>query len=287
MPNDTFTSPLFSAMSKRVSILSGSQRAEFEALGILKIEQFIPDEAISFARKAILSRFEALDYAQNGEWRLDDRPRSKWPDKGYSANQIGNKIEDVGLLLDEPSIKPIIAELLENAELDTGMFKRPQVLVTLPNEEEWFMPNYGWHCDNPRLASGNRPGVQIFILLSDIKAQGGGTLAVSGSHHLLNNGSFIRPRDITRQLRKHSFFSALMGARHDSIAQFQDQQDTTQPREYTDLSITEMIGAAGDVYFMDTRVIHSGSPNAKDQPRMMATHRFVRSEMVAEIEANR
>lgn len=267
-------------------MLSGKQREEFEASGVLKIEQLISKEAVSGAREGVLSRFETLNYASNGNWCLDERPRSIWPDKGYSAKKIGNKIKEVELLLDQPGVKPIIQHLMADAELDTQMFKRPQVLVTLPNAEEWFIPNDGWHLDNPRLASGVRSGVQIFILLSDIEPRGGGTLAVSGSHQLLNDGSFIRPRDVTQRLRKLPFFEALLKARHTSIAKFRDQHGAIQTPEDTRLEIVEMTGNAGDAYFMDTRIVHSGAPNAKDRPRMMVTHRFVRTDMIKEIEAN-
>lgn len=263
-------------------MLSAYQRAEFDASGVLKVDSLISEQAIIRARCKVLSRFEALSFSRNSEWQLDDRLRSKWPDKGYSAKQIGNKIEDVEHLLDEPGIKPIIDDLLAHAHLDEQMFKRPQILVTLPNEGAWFMPNDGWHVDIPRLASGHRAGVQIFILLDEVKSQGGGTLAVSGSHHLLNNGDFIRSRDVTKQLRKHPFFHELMLAHHSSI----DEVSNPDSGERVDLAIVEMTGAAGDAYFMDTRVIHSGAPNVNDQPRMMATHRFVRADTVAEMLAN-
>ncbi|MEO1476251.1 MAG: phytanoyl-CoA dioxygenase family protein [Pseudomonadota bacterium] len=267
-------------------ILSEHQRAEFEASGILKMESLISKETIIRACSAILSRFEALNLSQNGEWQLEDRPRLKWPDKGYSTKQIGNKIEDVESLLDEPVIRPIIDDLLEHADLDKDMFKRPQILVTLPNKDDWFMPSDGWHVDIPRLASGDRAGVQIFILLDEIKPQGGGTLAVAGSHQLLNRGDFIRSRDVTKQLRKHPFFHELMLERHSSLNVGRNLDGTKPSEEEIELAVIEMTGAPGDAYLMDTRVIHSGAPNVKDQPRMMATHRFVRADAVAEMRAN-
>lgn len=267
-------------------MLSEHQRAEFDASGVLKIDSLISEQAIIRAHREVLSRFEALNFSRNRKWKLDDRLRSKWPDKGYSTKQIGNKIEDVEHLLDEPGIKPIVDDLLAHADLDEHMFKRPQILVTLPNEGAWFMPNDGWHVDIPRLTSGHRAGVQIFILLDEVQSQGGGTLAVSGSHHLLNNGDFIRSRDVTKQLRKHPFFHELMLVHHSSIDKVSNSEVTKPSGERIDLAIVEMTGAAGDVYFMDTRVVHSGAPNVNDQPRMMATHRFVRADSVAEMLAN-
>lgn len=267
-------------------IISERQRAEFDVSGVMKVEALNSEAAIFRARNAILSRFESLNLCVNGEWQLDDKLRSKWPDKGYSAKQIGNKIEDVGRLLDEPAIEPIINSLLEHADLDKHMFKRPQILVTLPNEGDWFVPKDGWHVDIPRLASGLRSGVQIFILLNEVKPQGGGTLFVSGSHRFLNNSGFVRSRDVTKRLRKHPFFHKLMSADHRSINGFRRPEDTEHSDEDINLNIVEMIGAPGDVYFMDTRVIHSGAPNIQDQPRVMATYRFVRADAVLEMLAN-
>jgi hypothetical protein len=42
-------------------------------------------------------------------------------------------------------------------------------------------------------------------------------------------------------------------------------------------------GAPGDAYFTDLRVLHSGAPNAADRPRIMATHRFVRTDVMQEL----
>lgn len=261
-------------------MLTEHQRTEFEFSGVLKINALLSEQAISCARSAILARFEALGLARDGKWQIEGRPKSKWPDKGYSAKTIGNKLEEVERLLDEPGIRTVVDTLLDHAAIDRQLFKRPQNLVTLPNEGAWFMPHDGWHVDFARLKSGRLAGVQIFILLSEIRQQGGATLVVSGSHRLLNNGHFIRASDVTKQLRKDPFFGALMSAPCLSIADFQSAASS----EYaTDLSIVELTGSPGDAYFMDMRVLHSASPNVSDQPRMIATHRFLRADALSEL----
>lgn len=40
-----------------------------------------------------------------------------------------------------------------------------------------------------------------------------------------------------------------------------------------ELQVIELTGAPGDVWLMDLRVLHSLSPNATDQPRLMAAQR--------------
>lgn len=262
-------------------MLSEHQRAMFEFSGILKVNSLLSEQAISRARNAILSRFEALGLSRHGEWQLDDRPKAKWPDKGYSAKAIGNKIGEVERLIQAPGIKPIVDIFLEHAALDIQMFKRPQILVTLPNGGSWFMPNDGWHVDFPRLANGQRAGVQIFILLSEIESQGGATFVVAGSHRLLNDGRFIRSSDVTKQLKNESFFQRLMLAPSSSIDDFQLSKDMNHCAQRVDLGVVELTGHPGDVYFMDMRVLHSASPNASNQPRIMATHRFIRADAIS------
>lgn len=266
-------------------MLTNDQQAEFDFYGVLKVNSLLSTQAISRARTSVVSRFEGLGFSRHGNWCLEGKARSSWPDKGYSAKSIGNKIEDVERLLDEPGVKPIVDELLAHADLDRQFFKRPQILVTLPNEGEWCMPKGGWHVDIARVASGRRPGVQVFILLSEIKPQGGGTLVVSGSHRLLNDGDFIRSRDVTKLLRKEPFFRELMSDAYPSIDGFLNPDNSKSAPQHSDLSVIELTGSPGDAYFMDMRAIHSAAPNMSDEPRMMATHRFLRADVASELTA--
>jgi hypothetical protein len=49
------------------------------------------------------------------------------------------------------------------------------------------------------------------------------------------------------------------------------------------LEVLELTGSAGDAYFTGLRVLHTGAPNAGDHPRIMATHRFVRADVMQEL----
>ncbi|MGH8144053.1 MAG: hypothetical protein ACREU2_16240, partial [Steroidobacteraceae bacterium] len=62
-------------------------------------------------------------------------------------------------LLDEPALLSTVIALLDGHTFDRTVYKRPQVLFTLPNSDSWTVPTT-WHVDVPRLASGRRPGVQ-------------------------------------------------------------------------------------------------------------------------------
>jgi ectoine hydroxylase-related dioxygenase (phytanoyl-CoA dioxygenase family) len=162
------------------------------------------------------------------------------------------------------------------------MYSRPQVLFTLPNSDTWTVPT-GWHVDIPRLAGGMCPGVQLFTFLDTVEPRGGGTLVIAGSHRLLNEGRVIKVRQMRNLLCRDAYF--------------RDLYCDTQPRDRTSLlgqavkvgdvtlEVMEMTGAPGDAYLTDLRVLHSGAPNATGRPRVMATHRFVREDIMDELAA--
>lgn len=264
-------------------MLTDAQHSEFEALGVLKVNSLFSVQAIERARISILKRFEPLRLSQGGEWQLDDTARVNWPEKGYKAKDIGNKIEEVERLLDEPGVKPMANALLDDAKLDHEFFKRPQILVTLPIAGEWFMPNNGWHVDVPRLSTGACPGVQIFILLSEIKPGGGGTLAIAGSHKLLNGEGFVRSRDVTKRLWAKTLFQEFMSEPRSTLDWFEVHAPTA---ESVEVKVVELTGSPGDAYFIDLRTLHSGAPNMSQEPRMMATHRFLTADAAKEMAAN-
>lgn len=263
-------------------MLTQDQQSEFETWGVLKVNSLLSAHTVERARSSILQRFETLGLARHGAWNLNGVPKATWPEKGYKAKDIGNKVEDVERLLDEPGIQPMANALLGDAALDHEFFKRPQILVTLPNAGDWFMPHNGWHVDVPRLSTGQCPGVQVFVLLSDIKPQGGGTLAISGSHKLINDTGFVRSRDVTRRLKDEPSIRDFMAGPRASIDWFETNQMTAK----FGLKVVELTGSPGDAYYIDLRTVHCGAPNMGAEPRMMATHRFLTAAAAAEMQAN-
>ena len=263
-------------------MLTADQQAEFNRSGVLKVDSLLSRAAVNVGRAAVLKRFERIGLSDSKRWLLDGIPRSDWPEKGYRTKDIGNTVQAVEKLLDEPGVRSIADKLLGHAELDCEFFKRPQILVTLPNSGEWFVPYGGWHVDEPRLSNGQCPGVQVFILLREIKPQGGGTLAIAGSHKLLNNGGFVQSRDVTKRLRKEPPLKDFMSHPRSSIDWFETGEVTTQS---SGLKVVELTGSPGDAYFIDLRTLHSGAPNMRDEPRVMATHRFLKADAAAEMTA--
>ena len=259
--------------------LSPEQRAEYAERGVLKLPGLIPAETIRRAREAVLVPLAQLGLWQDGAWRLDALPRPQWPATGLKTSKaIGNKRPELEALIDEPDLLAAVDQLLDGHRFDRRVFKRPQFMFTLPNIDAWRMPD-GWHADGPRFASGVSPGVQLFGCLDDVGPGGGGTCVVAGSHRLANaEARFLRARDLRGILSREPFFRELWAGRGGEAGVLPKARIDGVPVE-----VVECVGAPGDVWLTDLRILHSGAPNAADRPRMMFTHRFMRADLLREM----
>lgn len=260
--------------------LSDDQRSQFERDGVLKLERLLDPAAVALAREAVLRPLERLGLWRDGNWRLDERPRPKWPDTGLKpARDIGHRHPEVEALIQQPALKAVVDHLLEGADFDRKVYPRPQVLASLPHTHGWVLPR-GWHTDTPRLARGGSPGIQVFMFLDSVRPRGGGTLVVAGSHHLLNTGRNMKVNEITAALRSEPFFQHLFSGHAGAAnAEVLPVGRVGGAR----LEVVELVGQPGDVWLMDLRALHAAAPNCSDRPRLMATHRFVRADRMPEI----
>jgi ectoine hydroxylase-related dioxygenase (phytanoyl-CoA dioxygenase family) len=267
----------------QITLLTSQQRDEFDRLGVLRLKGLLSAERVRRAREAVLRPLERLGLWRDGSWRLDAVARPRWPDSGLKTSKaIGNKQPDIEALIQDPALLAIVDELLEGQPFDRTVYRRPQVLFTLPNAEAWTVPT-GWHVDGPRLASGRGHGVQLFTFLDAVEPGGGGTLVVTGSHRLLNEGRAIRIAEMRRLLCRDAFFRRLYcDPPIDEVART-DLMSETRVMGDVELSIVELTGEPGDVYLADLRVLHAAAPNTADHPRVMATDRFVRVDVMEEL----
>lgn len=124
----------------------------------------------------------------------------------------------------------------------------------------------------PRLANGGVPGMQIFAFLETVEPGGGGTLAVTGSHRLLNTGVRRSSGELRKELKQERYFAELMSNQTDDRLRFLREDGHVGDVE---LQVVEMTGEAGDVYFMDLRLLHTAAPNTLQIPRIMLTKRYL------------
>ncbi len=270
----------------RQSILTREQLDEFGRRGVLRLTGLLSAERVWRAREAVLRPLQRLGLWKAGAWNLNALPRPQWPETGLKTSKvIGNRYPELSALVEDPALAAAIDALLEGRPYQRPRpNRRPQVLFTLPNAQTWTVPS-GWHSDSPRLASGQSAGVQLFAFLDVVEARGGGTLAIAGSHRLLNEGRAIRPSEMRRLLRADPFFADLMFT--DPAADDATQRAKLLHRSgavrNVQLQIVEMTGVPGDVWLMDLRVLHVGSPNATKRPRMMLTFRYERTDLLREV----
>lgn len=128
-----------------------------------------------------------------------------------------------------------------------------QLLISLPNQGAWTLNGLNWHTDISSSDQQRIPGIQAFILIDDIKAHGGATLALAGSHLLASR------RESSGRIRE------MLRAAGDRESELRSRN----------LSIVEMSGQAGDIYLMDMRLLHTPSINSTKNVRMAATVRYL------------
>jgi hypothetical protein len=266
-----------------LTTLTPQQHDAFSRRGVLRLEGLLSPSRVTAARDFVLRRMEQLGLWKDGAWRLGDRPRPKYPDSGLKTSKVvGNRHPELEALAEEPALRAAVDALLGGRPFDRKMHPRPQLLFTLPNADAWVLPT-AWHADAPRLPSGQAPGVQLFACLDHVGPRGGGTLAIAGSHRLLDDGRHIRAKDLRRELGREPFFRPLWGPQPVPWA-----DDQPLPRGIvgdTELEVLELTGAPGDAYLIDLRTLHSGAANAANRPRMMITDRFIPADLAEEIAA--
>jgi ectoine hydroxylase-related dioxygenase (phytanoyl-CoA dioxygenase family) len=156
-----------------------------------------------------------------------------------------------------------------------------QVLMTFPVRGPWTVPQKIWHLDYaaPGWLDG-LPGIQIFLLLDRVESRGGGTLAVAGSHQLVQRlrekagpGYEGRSSEVRKALRRavpwlRDLWSADQG--EDRVQRF---MGATTRFEDVPLRVVEMTGDPGDVILMHPWLLHAPALNCRRRARMMLTER--------------
>lgn len=263
-------------------ILTQYQRKQFDLTGVLHISRLLAPELTERAQAAVRRNLATSGLWSDGAWNLKAVPRPVWPDNGWKnpSRTLSNRRGDVAALLDDANLQSVVDALLEHRPYDHAAVSA-HLLFTLPNADKWFLPPH-WHTDVPRLASGAFPGVQTFTFLDSVRERGGGTAIISGSHKLLNDGRTIRPKHLPGLLvREHAFFRELFGKETLYFEPGAPLPSATV--NGAELRVMELMGEAGDVWFMDLRVLHATAPNASGRPRIMITSRFHRADLKDEV----
>jgi hypothetical protein len=257
--------------ARKQSMFTAIERENFAVHGLINRKNFLPPEKLACARKVIFQQLAQAGLWCNGDWSLDNSPQATELAAGMPLVKPLNRHP---MLIDLVSGEvAAAASALVNARPVFPMSAHPALLFTLPNATMWTVPHQNWHVDLPRLPDGDIPGVQIFALLESVKPGGGGTLAVTGSHRLLNKkGVRTSSTDLRKQLKQDRYFAELLA---DNTADRLRFLRAAGQVGNVALQVVEMVGEAGDLYFMDLRMLHTIAPNTQPIPRLMLTQRYL------------
>ncbi|HEX7153353.1 MAG TPA: phytanoyl-CoA dioxygenase family protein [Thermoanaerobaculia bacterium] len=235
--------------------LTDQDRAHFTDTGLLHLRGLIPRGKTTAAREAILAELARLGARAGGKWHT-----SKLPPRLRHQPQFDDVIPQELV----PSLNDLAGRELRPA------LPHPQLLLTPPQKLPWSVPHLGWHLDVKSPSRDELPGIQLFVLLDDVAPQGGGTVAIAGSHklHRAKSGAAVSAHQV---LQTDPLYAALFTPATSNRTRFLSPVDV---RGVT-VQVIEMHGKAGDVYLMDMRIVHAPATNATKNARMMLTQRYL------------
>jgi len=190
----------------------------------------------------------------------------------------------------DPILTPAVTEVLDDL-LGEGRWLRPEplgnLLMTPPQEGDWQLPHKMWHMDSPApgWVDASIPGAQVFLLLDQLTPHAGGTLAVGGSHRLVQSLPERASRDyeghsgqVRRALRARVPWLRELWQQGPSETRIARFMEPTSEHDAVPLRVLEMTGAPGDVFVMHIWTLHAGSMNSSDRMRMMVNAHCFRSD---------
>lgn len=253
--------------------LTPAQREVFDRAGVLRLPAFFPVADI----EVMADRLWADLGRRFGIVR--DRPET-WTKVRPGQFQA---LERSGAFdrLESPTMMD-----LADALLGAGAWERPgrwgQPLVTFPSAT-CDLPRAMWHLDYPVVDDKvvGLSALKAFTFLEPVLPRGGGTLYVSGSHHLAMEAARVvglpaPSAKIRERLRAdHAWFAQLWAAQGDKVGGLVGAE--THVRDLR-LRVEEMTGDPGDLVIMHPALLHGLSHNALDRPRMMLAQGLVRAE---------
>jgi len=153
-------------------------------------------------------------------------------------------------------------------------------LISFPKQDDaaWTVVADGWHWDTDLATHLDGPrSLLIFAVFSHIEPQGGGTLLLAGSHHLLQRfftamtpAQQAAKRKAQREqfYRSSPYLAMLTGKAPydgDRIAQFMAEADDNGVA----VRVVEVTGQPGDAFICHPSLVHAVSSNCRTVPRLM------------------
>lgn len=263
-------------------VLSSEERAHFDKWGYVRVTQAL-SEAFAERVRTVIWRKLAAQYG------ILETDVSTWKPEWCGINK--DKIDGSARTEVTPRLAGAIDQLLG------GRPWRPirtfgGLLMTMPeqNPQAWEVVSKGWHFDNDPCAYIGSPNeLMLFTFYSAVRAQGGGTLVLAGSHRLTD--AFLKSEAAQGRLANDSVrasehwqpfdgdFMRAFGRWHPYLAQLQGLQpreigieqwmDTAANVHGIEVRVAELTGEPGDAILCHPALFHAASRNASAVPRIM------------------
>jgi hypothetical protein len=178
--------------------------------------------------------------------------------------------------LDQPGLRALFDQFLGVGNWDVPRWWG-QALVTFPDRSlPWDVPDKLWHMDLPvGVPETLFPCLRVFVFLGEVRAKGGGTLYLEGSHRVVTDqaanlapGEGRRSADMRERLKaEEPWLRALWSLGGENrIGQFMNDGQIVRG---VPLKVKEMTGGPGDAIVMHPHMFHTVAQNTLDQPRLM------------------
>jgi hypothetical protein len=249
-------------------VLTAAERNDLAATGVARLPGAVG--------RAPTARMADAVWAALAPRGIDRNDPGTWP-QGFVGKHQALRRRRVFDAFATPAVAALVDDLLGPGAWSDGAPWGP-ALVTFPGPGPWTVPHNVWHVDVPARGDPARPGVaRLFGYVDDVVPQGGGTVAVEGSHELIRRLVAAAPGHdagdsarVRRRLASASpWFRALYREGGDRIRRFMldgEEVDGVHVR------VVELTGGAGDVVAMLPWTLHSLAMNCSGAPRFMVTH---------------
>jgi hypothetical protein len=258
--------------------LTPTERSEYDAQGFVRLRQvFSPEEAAAMEDRvwSALHRKHGVDRNDRTTWQIP-----------LSAGLQSLRDHKVFGPIGGPALQGGLDDLI-----GVDGWTKPKhwgsFLVSFPvaNDAAHRIKPL-WHTDFPFAMPTDRiAGAIVFSFFGDVPAGTGGTLALAGSHRIIErfidaNPDYRRAKmKVTRHaLMKSDAWLTALCAQSDTVSPAQRFAGEANRVGEIPARVVELCGEPGDVVIGHPWLLHSPWPNYGDRPRMMRVQRIVSSD---------
>lgn len=243
--------------------LSAHSIDEFDRKGLLKLKGAFDAESAHKIETSLWARF--------GEFGIERNRPETWQDLGEKTLRevVKRTRKHKGLQVLYSDKVDAAAHVLSKGEQMEQ--QRPLLLLTFQGMHDYIedlaVPRSMWHTDTPNLPGMKPAGIIVLAFVNEVKARGGGTMVVSGSHRFFPDSTTgLSSRVLKRRLRKYSYFRELIGGSEMERERFLTESSVVNGVE---VQVVELTGNAGDAYLVNGALLHTLTRNYQEEPRLM------------------